>query len=105
MPHQSGASPATSKLGDDTIRSGCPISHWSTSMNATGGGRSAGSPRGAPLSAHRAMRAISSSLSDGSSLNRWMPMSFSMYHGGITPGVSRSPVRSLMARAQGRTSA
>ena len=33
-----------------------------------------------------------------------MPMFFSMYQGGMTPGLSRSPVRYLMARAQGRTS-
>ena len=38
-------------------------------MNATGGGMSAGSPCGAPLSAHAAIFAISSSLSDGSFLN------------------------------------
>ena len=73
-------------------------------MNGGGAGMSAGSPCGAPLSAQRAIVATSSSLSDQSSLNRWMPMFFSMYHGGITPGLSRSPVRYLMARAQGRTS-
>ena len=104
-PHQSGASGSTVTLGDETIRSGWPISHSSTSMNAIGGGRSAGLPSGAPLSAHVAIRAISSSFSDGSSLKRWMPMSFSMYQGGMTPNWSRRPVRYLMARAQGRTSA
>ena len=103
-PHQSGASGSTVTLGDETIRSGWPISHSSTSMNATGGGRSAGSPSGAPLSTHFAIRAISASLSDGSPLNDWMPTSYSMYPGGITPGLSRSAVRFLMARAQGRTS-
>ena len=60
---------------------------------------SAGLPRGAPLSAHAAIFAISSSLSERSSLNCWMPTFFSMYHGGITPGLSRSPVRCFMARA------
>jgi hypothetical protein len=38
---------------------------------------SAGLPRGAPLSAHFAIVAISSSLSEGSCLNFWMPMFFS----------------------------
>ena len=37
-------------------------------------------------------------------MKRWIPMSFSMNHGGMTPGVSRSPVRFLTALAQGRTS-
>ena len=73
-------------------------------MKASGGGRSFGSPSGAPLSAQAAIFAISSSLNDGSFLNRWMPMSFSMNHGGITPIVSRRPVRYFIARAQGRTS-
>ena len=73
-------------------------------MNGGGSGMSAGSPCGAPLSAQRAIVATSSSLSDQSSLNRWIPMFFSMYHGGMTPGLSRSPVRYLMARAHGRTS-
>ena len=73
-------------------------------MYATGGGMSAGLPSGAPLSAQAAIFAISSSLSDGSFLKSWMPMSFSMYQGGITPILSRSPVRYFMARAQGRTS-
>ena len=31
-------------------------------------------------------------------------MSFSMYQGGMTPGLSRSPVRNFIERAQGRTS-
>ena len=65
---------------------------------------SAASPRGAPLSTQAAMVAISTSLSDQSSLNRWMPMSFSMYQGGMTPMRLRSPVRCLIDRAQGRTS-
>ena len=65
---------------------------------------SAGLPRGAPLSAHFATFAISSSLREGSSLNFWMPMFFSMYQGGITPARGPMPVRCLIARAQGRTS-
>jgi hypothetical protein len=48
--------------------------------------------------------AISSSLSDGSPLNFWMPMFFSTNHGGITPARGPMLVRVLMARAQGRTS-
>ena len=46
--------------------------------------------------------AISSSLSDGSFWNCWMPMFFSTYHGGITPAFGPMPVRCLMARAHGR---
>ena len=61
---------------------------------------SAGLPRGAPLSTHAATMAISSSLSDGSSLNSWMPMFLSMCQGGI----SRFTTRFLIDRAQGRTS-
>ena len=73
-------------------------------MNGGGVGMSAWSPCGAPLSAQRAIVSISASLSDQSSLNSWMPMSFSMYQGGITPIWSRRPVRYLMARAHGRAS-
>ena len=73
-------------------------------MNGGGAGMSAGSPCSAPVSAQRAIVAISASLSDQSSLNFWMPMFFSMYQGGMTPGLSRSPVRYLIARAHGRTS-
>ena len=73
-------------------------------MNATGGGMSARSPRGAPLSAQAAIFAISSSVSEGSFLNSWIPISRSMNQGGMTPGLSRSPVRCFMALAHGRTS-
>ena len=62
---------------------------------------SAGLPRGAPLSAHFASVAISSSLSDGSLWNFWIPMFFSTYHGGITPAFGPMPVRCLIARAHG----
>ena len=81
-----------------------PIAHLVVSFHTRGAGMSAGLPRGAPLSAHRAIVAISSSLSDGSFLNFWMPMFFSTYHGGMTPARGPRPVRCLMARAQGRTS-
>ena len=64
---------------------------------------SAGLPRGAPLSTHFAIVAISSSLSDGSLWNCWMPMFFSTYHGGMTPALGPMPgFRCLMARAHGR---
>src|SRR5262245_22529223 len=65
---------------------------------------SAGLPLGAPVSAHLAILAISSSLSDGSFLKLWMPMFFSMYQGGMTPACGPIPVRCLMALAYGRTS-
>ena len=65
---------------------------------------SAGLPRGAPLSAQRAIFATSSSLSEMSFLYCWMPMSFSMYHGGIVPCLLRIDVRRLMADAYGRAS-
>ncbi len=65
---------------------------------------SAALPRGAPLSTHLAISAISSSESDGSFLKCWMPISRSTYHGGITPACGPMPVRCLIARAQGRTS-
>ena len=62
---------------------------------------SAGLPRGAPLSAHLAIVAISSSLSDGSLWNFWMPMLRSTYHGGITPAL-RSHAGALLDRARPR---
>ena len=86
------------------MRSGVPIVQARSSAYCFGGGMSAGLPRGAPLSAHFAIVAISSSLSDGSFLNFWMPMFFSTYHGGITPAFGPMPVRCLIARAHGRTS-
>ena len=46
--------------------------------------------------------AISSSVSDGSCLNFWMPMFFSTNNGGIAPRWLRSAVRVLIARAHGR---
>ena len=85
------------------MRSGSPIDHRVLSFQTRAAGMSAGLPRGAPLSAHFAMSAISSSESDGSFLKCWMPMSFSTYHGGITPARGPTPVRALMLRAHGRT--
>ena len=78
--------------------------HARPSGNWRGGGMSAGLPRGAPLSAHFPIAAISSSLSDGSFMNCWMPMFFSTYHGGMTPAFGPMLVRCLIARAQGRAS-
>ncbi len=103
-PHQSGALPLTSNSRLDTTRSGLPIRQSWPSANTRAGGMSAGLPRAAPVSAQRATRAISSSLSDGSSLYSWMPMFFSMYQGGMTPARGPIPVRCLIARAHGRTS-
>src|SRR6516162_3570755 len=48
---------------------------------------SAGLPRAATVSAHFASVAISSSLSEGSLWNCWMPMFFSTYHGCMTPAL------------------
>ena len=74
--------------------------HAAASGNWRAGGMSSGLPRGAPLSAHLAIFAISSSLNDGSFLNFWMPIVFSMNQGGI----SRREVLSLMLFAHGRAS-
>lgn len=84
-------------------RSGVPICHAVSSFHTRAGGASAGLPRGAPLSAHLPIMAISASLSDGSFLKCWMPISFSTYHGGITPAFGPTLVRALIERAHGRT--
>src|SRR5215831_5405197 len=86
--------------GVDTIRSGLPIAHSYAFSNAGVGGMSAGLPFGAPPSTHFTIVAICSSLSDGSSLNFWMPTLRSMNHGGI----SRCEIFVLMDRAHGRAS-
>src|SRR6185436_4153200 len=65
-PHQSGALPFTVSSGSFTIKSGVPIVHDLPSGYCLGAGISAGFPRGAPASAHLAIIATSSSLSDGS---------------------------------------
>jgi hypothetical protein len=84
-PHQSGEFALTMMSLVLTMRSGVPMRQTELSAHSLAGGASAGLPRGAPLSVHFAMAATSLALSDGSSLYFWMPMFFSMYHGGITP--------------------
>src|SRR5581483_12259747 len=106
-PHQSAATPFTVTSGEDTIKSGLPRNHVFASANLRAGGASFGSPSGAPESAHFAIFAMSSSDSEMSSLNFWMPMFFSMNHGGITPRCpyeSRSDTRRFISRAYGRAS-
>src|SRR5216684_6576707 len=65
---------------------------------------SAGLPRGAPLSAHEAISAISASLNEGSFLNFWMPMFLSTKKGGMAPLWLLRAVRAFMERAQGLAS-
>src|SRR5262245_33381430 len=103
-PHLSGPAAGTTICGECNTRSGSPIVHLSLLAKSRAGGMSAGLPRGAPASTHFAIVAISSSLSDGSSLNFWMPMFFSTNHGGMTPAREPRPVRVLIARDHGRTS-
>ena len=55
-PHQSGAVPFTTTSVVRTTRSGVPIDHFVSLFQTRGGGMSAISPRGAPLSAHFAMQ-------------------------------------------------
>src|SRR5438874_8506875 len=103
-PHQSGAPAFMVTTGVETIRSGSPSVHFEASPSRRGGGKSAGFPSGAPLSTHLEILAISRSLRELSFLYFWIPMSFSTYQGGMTPGLSRKAVRNLMDFAQGRTS-
>jgi hypothetical protein len=103
-PHQSGEFALTTSSLVLITMSGVPMLHPELSAYCFAGGMSAGFPRGAPLSAHLAIIAISSELSDGSFLYFWIPMFFSMYHGGMTPAFGPMPVRCLIERAQGRTS-
>src|SRR5689334_905879 len=104
-PHLSGATAGTLISGDFTMRSGSPSVQPSPPLAVTlAGGMSAGLPRGAPLSAHFAILAISSSLSEISPLYFWMPMFFSINHGGMTPACGPTEVRAFIARAHGRTS-
>src|SRR3954470_2015501 len=102
--HLSGPIAGIDTSGERTIKSGSPSAHPSSLARLATAGRSAWLPRGAPLSAHFPIVAISSSLSDGSYLNFWMPMFFSTNHGGMTPACGPIAVRCLIARAQGRTS-
>ena len=100
FPNRSGPSAGTGYAGYSTTRSGSPICHSPASANTAGGGMSSGLPRGAPLSTQAATKVISSSLSEVSFLNFWIPMFLSMCQGGI----SRLTTRFLMDLAQGRTS-
>jgi hypothetical protein len=69
-------------------------------LNSTGGGMSAALPCGAPASTHFTIVAISSSVSDGSSLNFVMPTPRATCHGGML----RASTSRLIDRAHGRAS-
>src|SRR5262245_29266080 len=103
-PHQSGASPLTTSSLLLMTRSGVPMRQTLESPHWRAGGMYAGLPHGAPVQTHLPIIAISSSLSDGSSWNFWMPMFFSTYHGGMTPAFGPMLVRILIERTHGRTS-
>ena len=68
--------------------------------HSRGGGMRDRSPGGAPASTQRTTASISSSLSEMSLMNSWMPMVLSRNQGGI----SRLSTRALIERAQGRVS-
>src|SRR5688572_15936366 len=85
LPLQSDAIAETNTDGDDTIRSGLPSAHSPTPSSLSGGGASAGLPRGAPASAHAPIIAICASDSEMSSFTFWMPMFVSRNQGGIAP--------------------
>src|SRR5205807_9069926 len=89
--------------GDFTIKSGGPSGsakvHARSFGHLRGAGMSLGSPIGAPASTQRRIVSISSSDSDRSFLNCWMPTVLSMCHGGIC----RAATRARIARAHGRT--
>ena len=72
----------------------------SSAGHSTGGGMSAGLPRGAPASTQATIVSISASVSEMSFSNSWMPIVLSMCHGGI----ERSATLVRMDRAHGRTS-
>ena len=91
--------PMVCSSGSSTTHSGVPMRHSSKAASSMGGGASAGLPRGDPAATQRPMVSISSSDSDGSSLNARTPTLRSMNQGGI----SRCAVLSRMARAHGRT--
>src|SRR5689334_23012054 len=90
---------------DFTTRSGGPkpsrtAFHSLSVTSGLAGGRSFGSPCGAPASTQRTIVSICSSLSDMSFLNFCTPTVLSMCHGGIW----RVATRSLIERAHGRAS-
>ena len=100
-PHQLAPSAGTTKgSGIGTIQSGSPVCQMSRAANSTGGGMSAGLPRGAPASTQSTMVSISASLSERSYLKPCTPMFLSMNQGGMV----RVSTFSRMARAQGRVS-
>src|SRR5439155_3717221 len=82
--HWSGPDPAISRSFGSicTIRSGSPIFHL-LSSNTSGGGVSAGFPRGAPESTHFTIVAISSSEIPLSFLNFRMHTLGLTYHDGL----------------------
>src|SRR5690242_13141890 len=86
------------------IRSGWPYClascHSFSFGHCFGTGISRGSPCGAPASAHRTMVATSSSLSDRSFWNDWIPTVLSRCQGGICLVATRS----LIDFAHGRVS-
>ena len=90
--------------GNRTTVSGGPRSssrrNLSPDGHSRGGGMRERSPEAAPASTQRTMTSISSSLSEMSLMNCWMPMVLSRYQGGI----SRAATRALIERAQGRAS-
>src|SRR5262245_1269619 len=74
--------------------------HSELLANCRAGGMSAGFPRGAPLSAHFTIVAISASVNEGSFLNFWIPIVRSMWNGGI----SRAATLVFIVFAHGRAS-
>jgi hypothetical protein len=84
----------TCVVGISTTRSGLKC-HMSSGSNCLAGGMSAMLPFGAPWSTHAAIVAISSSVSDGSSMIFCMPILRSTCHGGI----ARAVVLALIERA------
>ena len=102
--HLSWPSAGTVYGSDGTIRSGSPNCSASRqafgSGHSIGAGASAGLPCGAPASTHPTIVSISSSLSDRSFLNRWIPTVLSMCQGGI----SLASTFALIDRAHGRAS-
>ena len=99
-PNRSGPAAGTWWAGNRITRSGLPICHSEASANCRSGGMSARLPRGAPLSTHFTIVAISSSLSDGIVLELLEPDVAIDVPGGI----SRAATRALIERAHGRAS-
>src|SRR5262245_60331880 len=105
LSHASCACAGIVNDGDFTTRSGGPPNtfakfHTAASGQSIAGGMSLGSPIGAPASTQRVIVSISTSESDRSFLNSWMPMLRSTCHGGICRAVTRA----LIDFAHGRAS-